>query len=335
MAQNTVQRIADEMGVSPITVTRALNSETTYRRPSYAKRAEHIRALAAKHGYRVNAAAQAMSTGKFSVVGLLHSAEPHRSHANQNLLRGIHAALTEHDLHLNSAMLPDKQLTGGFAMPKLVRELAADGLLIDYLSFIPGPMLEALSHYRIPYTWINAKLAENCVYPDDQAAGRIATEHLLLRGYRRIGFVATMRSNHYSLIDRLAGYQSAMRSAGLQPQQLRIERGVPVSDIFPTVRQWLAGDDLPEAFVTYSGNCSQAVVGAALSLSYPIERCTRIVSIEADANRTLGIPLPTVIIPFEEVGRRAVEELCQRIEEPDVDRPAVSIPPSSPITDPR
>jgi DNA-binding LacI/PurR family transcriptional regulator len=324
---SVVDRIAREVGVSAITVTRALNTDSTYRRPTFAKRAERIRELAQKHGYRINSAAQAMSIGRFNAVGLLHSAEPNRSHINVPLLAGIHSALTSMDLHLNSAMLPDSQLSQGFAMPKLLRELAADGLLIDYLSSIPEPMREAISRHRIPSIWINTKLAADCVYPDDIAAGRIATEHLLAQGHRRISFVACTNSNHYSLIDRIAGYQSAMREADLAPDVVRPSPMPERHGRFEVCRNWLERAELSEAMVVYGGNTCLPLVSAAMSLGIRMPDDLPVVTIERDIETSLGFALPTVVIPFEQVGRRAVEELQKKNQSPDASRPAVSISP--------
>jgi DNA-binding LacI/PurR family transcriptional regulator len=326
MTLNVVDKIAKEVGVSPITVTRALNGVTVYRRLTYAKRAERIRALAERLGYRANAAARAMSTGRFNAIGYLHSAIPHRSHVNSALLHGIYEELARHNLHMTSAMLPDEQLTDDQRMPKLLRELTADGLLIDYLSSIPERMTQLIDKNHVPSIWINSKRESNCVYPDDLAAGRLATEHLIARGHTRISYVALGTSNHYSAADRKAGYRQAMHAAGLTDDVFHPE-GLPYEQRLDAALAWIKRDDRPTAVFCYGSNTALPLTAAAMHHGLMPGRDLAVVTTGTEVDRSIGLQMTTVQIPFAEVGRRAVRELQSLIDNPGQERPAVAISP--------
>ncbi|HAI10107.1 MAG TPA: hypothetical protein DCM28_00255, partial [Phycisphaerales bacterium] len=95
-----LEMIAAEAGVSKHTVARVLNGKTKEVWPSTIKRADHIRKLAAKHGYRTNAAASAIRTKRFNANGLLLSTTMHKAtihwHTQAALLKAHH----ELDKHL-------------------------------------------------------------------------------------------------------------------------------------------------------------------------------------------------------------------------------------------
>jgi LacI family transcriptional regulator, gluconate utilization system Gnt-I transcriptional repressor len=62
----------------------------------------------------------------------------------------------------------------------------------------------------------------------NRAAGRVATEHLLGRGYRTIGFVSQSRRNNSRAEERWRGYREALRAAsvGARPElELELDLG--------------------------------------------------------------------------------------------------------------
>ena len=67
----TLAEIAREAGVSPATVSNVLNGRNKENWGSSARRADEIRAVAQRMGYRPNAAARATATGRFGAVALL------------------------------------------------------------------------------------------------------------------------------------------------------------------------------------------------------------------------------------------------------------------------
>ena len=165
-----------------------------------------------------------LTSGKFGCVAPLVSNWHQRVYLTQGLLRGICAQLAEHDMHLTIAQLPDEQLTAEGVVPKILRQWMVDGILIEYIAGIPQRMVDLIHQYSIPSVWINSKQPADCVHPQDFEAGQQATQRLLAFGHRRICFVNfsypredDLADLHYSQADRQAGYEHAMRQAGLVP----------------------------------------------------------------------------------------------------------------------
>jgi LacI family transcriptional regulator len=314
----TLEEVAAAAGVSRNTVSRVLNGKTKAVWPSIAERAERIRRAAAKLGYRPHGAARAMSRGRFGCAALLLSTEPGRSTLPKALLDGVHDALVRHDMHLTVARLPDEKLTSEGFVPKVLREWTADGLLINYNRDIPQKMVGLIERHSLPAIWLNCKRKSDCVHPDDLGAGRMATEHLIALGHRMIAYVhyspADEEPRHYSEVDRQAGYEKAMRSAGLAPRVLRPAPREGELDLLGFTRPWLSGRDRPTAVVAYGHPSLVQYAAATMGLRVPDD-----LSVVCFAERrpdALGSRVTTAIVPAFEMGSEGVEMLIQKLKRP-------------------
>ena len=320
----TLKDIARETGVSRQTVARVLSGNAKEVWPSMAERAERIRRVAQEIGYRPHAAARATVTGKFHTLGLLLSVEHNRNILSQNLLDGVFEACHEHDQHLAIARLPDHRLTSPASVPKLLRELNCDGLLIDYCSRIPGSMLDLLKEYSVPSVWVNSKQSADCVHPDDLAAGYQATVALFENGHREIGYLDMGPHWHYSNLDRHLGYQAAMRDFGLRPRSFYElvtgrERLQHCADIL--------GCHYPEAtaMVAYS-NVACLAMGALQAGRQP-GLDLALVTLSNEDQHSYPHLAARQPVPDYQMGRRAVEMLLAKIADPDRELPPVVVPP--------
>ncbi len=326
----TLRTIAEQAGVSRPTVSHILNP-TSRRAGLFAEETRNrVIAIAKEMGYRPNAAARSTSTGRFGAVTLLLSQFGNRSQVPPRLLDGIDEALAETDLHLTLARLPDEKLTDNAVMPKLLRQLASDGLLINYNAHIPQRMIDLIARFDLPGVWINSKQPHDCIYPDDEKAGFDATQLLLQAGHTRIAFVdytygKTPVRRHYSNTDRRAGYARAMLDAGLTPRLICGDDHLPLEQRIDFTRAWLGRDDRPSAVVCYTHHESAPILTTADRMGLSIPRDLSIVTVHDEVVRHYDIPVPTLVLPEREIGRRAVEMLRRRIEESSV-MPAVAVP---------
>jgi len=319
MARATLQQIADEVGIHRSAVSRVLTGKAREGGISE-NRAKVVRQVARRLGYRPNALARGIATGRFGSVALLLSADAKgRSSLPPLLLRGIVDALEARGLHLTMAILPDARLTDDRFVPKLLREWTSDGLLINYNKHVPPRLAEIVEDYHFPSVWVNAKRDHDCVYPDDLGAGRQATERLLHAGHRRITYVSfsyVPEDLHYSDVDRYEGYVQVMRQAGLTP--CMIHRGSPGA-VEDSNCAWsralslvLSGEERPTALIAYSPADMLPIYRAAerTGIEIPSE-----LSLVAFGSEPIGREelVATALIPDLEVGRRAVEMLSDRI----------------------
>lgn len=324
----TQRQIAAQLGLSPQAVNFALG---TRRDQVSAATRRRVLAAARKLGYRTNAAASAVATGRFNAVGLVMSTHTSQSTVFGGMLRGIHDALDARGVHLAVHFIDDARLTSEHDLPKLFAQAMVDGLLLNYTHAIPASMAELIDRHRLPVVWINSRQPANCVYPDDAKAGYDATRLLLDAGHRRIVFMDFLAATedaaevHYSHPDRRAGYERAMREAGLEPLAVAKDQRARFTDLPDEAGRLLAVDRRPTAAVCYSRHDAQALMLAARSLGLRLGPDLSIVMIEYE-QLMVGPLVDTMVLPEYEVGRAAADMLMARVADPGSDQPSVAIP---------
>lgn len=328
----SIQTIADRVGVSYETVSRVLNRGAVSTRADAVRRARQIQKVAGELGYRPNAAARAIAKGRFGAVALLLSAHAGRSTLPGELLDGILDALRACGLHLNIAKLPDEELSDSTVVPKILTTWTSDGLLINYTDHIPAEMVELVKHHRMPAVWINTKRRSNCVYADDLGAGRMATEHLLGLGHRRIAFAdysraaAAMIDAHYSAVDRAAGYVQAMTAAGLSPRIIRQDQNVSQTAREWFSIEWLKSPDRPTAVVCQSEGTLIPIYAASRALNVAVPSDVSLVNIGSQTLPPIGIRVSTYRIHHDKMGSAAVRMVLESIAQPGQTQAPVCIP---------
>lgn len=327
----TVATLAAHLGVSKATVTHVLNGRGTQLRirPETQQR---VLAAAQELGYRPNVSARAIRTGRFGCAALVQSLKA--LYLPTELLQGIVETLAEYNMHLSVAEVPDEVIDREAYVPKVVRELTADGLLINRILEIPPPFIQRIHTLQTPAVFLNVKQDHDSVHPNDLAGGRLATEHLLGWGHRRIVYVqsAVNEKEHYSEIDRRAGYEQAMREADCTPQFYRLPADPTTlqemrdDQRIAVARQLLLASDRPTAVVTYELPEAMAIFHAANQLGLRVPADLSIVTFHWGIDVRLCVPFTTVTNAIRHVGREAVHMLVEKIEDSHRSLPTRSVP---------
>ncbi|MFC8734501.1 LacI family DNA-binding transcriptional regulator [Luteimicrobium sp. NPDC057192] len=224
MARVTLKDIAHEAGVSVMTVSNVVNGNLG--RVS-ATTADEVRRVIAARGYVPNGSAQSLAAGRTRLVGLL--VPPGTE--DQSLLVSAHdvsvvgaveTTLRHHDNHLmlRSAGTADD-------VRESVRRWNLDGIVVMNYT---DAQLEALDLPRdTPVVLVDAYEREGAaadavagpgarvvrVGSDDAQGGRLAAEHLLALGHRRIVFCGPTTTPSRVVAERLRGFREALEAAGV------------------------------------------------------------------------------------------------------------------------
>lgn len=324
----TQKQIAVYLGISNQTVSDILNDKGHLYRDETRRRVE---TAAAQMGYRRSGSAVAMRRGRTDNFTLLLSSDPSgRSVLSESMLRGILSALGRHNMHLTVEAAPDEDLTAEGFVPKLLREIMSDGLLINYSAKIPQQMIELISRLNVPAVWLNSKQKADCVYPDEfQGASRAARE-LVAHGHRRIAFVDFAHrlnedSWHYSNIDRFDGYASVMKEIGQSAQCVGSHEEMVQGLGLERLTALLQSPNRPTAILAYRPHeANMAVVAAALS-GLRVPRDLSLVTFCTTVSQEMGVPLATVHIPESLMGQEGVEMLRRRIEQQGQPQPPLAL----------
>ncbi len=269
-----------------------------------------VEEVAAELGYRRHAGALAISTGRFGCLAMVTSTTSHRSVWDAGLFEGLERRLGKDGYHLALACLADQELRGDSSLAKLLGERSADGLILNYVYDIPGEVETAIARHRLPAVWVNRRLPAACAHPDDRAAGEAATRALIALGHRRIAYLSSHPTPHYSDQDRCAGYTTAMCSAGLRPHAVMGQDPPERRDEW--MRQLcalLSTRERPTAVVAYGPYAAYPVLAVAQDLGLQLPRdlslCTFSPGLACDA----GPALTTWLIPVRAMGE-AVADLA-------------------------
>jgi DNA-binding LacI/PurR family transcriptional regulator len=303
-----LEDVARESGVHLSTVSRVLNgSDSLTVRPETRDR---IFKTAQRLKYRPNAMARGLKMASTGALGLLVPSL--RNPVYSAIIRGAFDRAWEEGLVVLLA-----EDTGGSSAQQayelLVGEGRIDGLLIA--SARPGnPILERFAEKLVPCVFVNRRhLGSGCnVYMHEEAAGRIAAEHLLGLGHRRLGHVAGPLSLDTAQ-RRMQGFVQAVEAAGGDPPLVE-EAGFDERGGFDAMTALLRRRRRPSA--VFISNINQAVGAftAARQLGRSVPGDVSMVGYDDDALADyLDVPLTTIRMPLWELGAVAVNALIDQL----------------------
>jgi DNA-binding LacI/PurR family transcriptional regulator len=211
---STIYDVARAAGVSTATVSRTLNAPE---RVSEATR-ERVLAAAERLSYHPSALAQALSHGHSRTIGVLLQPEPDRNPYYQTLIETIdrQAGTLGYEMVVTffhgtgPTSFEDALTVLERRRPAGYLAYANSTIYIQYEAI--GPSISA------PFVWLCPTPGDTApvVCPDEELGARLATQHLLALGHRRIAFACA--SSHEPIPGRREyGYWRAMEDAGAEP----------------------------------------------------------------------------------------------------------------------
>lgn len=323
MSIASVKQIAEACGVSKPTVSLILNNKG--QRYS-AETREKVLAAAQRLGYLPNSSARAMAKGQVDAIGLLIGTDLPSSLVG-NIMPGIQDELRRRNLHLTVAQLPDVKLTDAGFVPRILREYAVAGFLIGYTHNFPPAMADLIERHNIPSVWMNNRREYDAVYPDDIGGARTLTEQLIGLGHRSIAYLTHSFGEHYSHVDREAGYTQAMQGAGLTPQVMCSGHYLEGPKVLEFLDEHLSHQPRPTAFVAYGPRDAVNVITWLELHGVRVPQDVSVCTFATDNAEFLGRSVSIMTLPFHAVGERAVQLLMDRIAGGDP-APAVAVPAS-------
>ena len=269
MSNPTIYDVARVAGVGVGTVSRVLNGNGPVSQEKLGKVQSAIREL----GFRHSKVARQLSSGiQHRNIGAIMPFITHPSFVER--LRGIQLALNDQDNDFNLVLYtvsePDRfheQLLS------IVDHTAADGLLIATLT-VSDDQRDLLTQAEIPFVTLSDAYSgqPNCISPDNQRGGYMATRHLLQLGHRRIAYVGDAFPDDYGFPTgklRYQGYVAALAESDTPYRADYVRLGPHGEEpAYQLTQQLLALPELPTAIFAMSDiqavGCIQAIREAGL-----------------------------------------------------------------------
>lgn len=214
----TLKDVAERAGVSLMTASAVLSGKASLRRISVPTQ-ERVNEIATELGYKANHLARSLVTGRSGALGLVFpysSAFIDHNPFSSAILSGVMTAAVQAkwNLMLHTATGDDWNAvdSGELIDPRV------DGLLL-VLPTPHSPLVARCQRERFPCVALvySPDDPELCaVNADDFLGGRLATEHLIGLGHRRIAHLSGS-PNVSTSVPRRHGYIAALREAGITP----------------------------------------------------------------------------------------------------------------------
>jgi len=299
----TIKDIAEAANVSHTTVSRALKGRGRISQAT----ADRIQKLAEEMGYTPSAVAQSLVTQRTFTIGVVVTtiADPFVV----NIVNGIEntAQAAGYSVFLSSSNSdPEREV----AVVETFHQRRVDAIIVT-ASRVGNLYATDLARFQVPIVLINNQNEGeylHSVASDDVQGARLAVEHLLSLGHRRIAYIGSA-GRTVSSTRRLQGYRQALEAAGIDPAAELV--------VVPEVAGdkdagWRGLEALlpaaPTAVFAYNDVIAIGVMLAARQHGLRIPDRLSLVGFDnTELTRFVDPPLTTVHQPREDMGRTAME----------------------------
>jgi LacI family transcriptional regulator len=294
----TIAKVAAEAGVGVGTVSRVLNGSPSVSEETRRRVLEAIAAL----DYQPSAVARALSTGRTNTICVV--APFFTAPSVIERLRGVSRTLAAAGYQLILLDVERAEQARDF-----FRTVAVRGRIDGVLSISLTPTdaeIRRMAEEDVPIVMLDrAHRALPAITVDDHEGGRMAAEHLLALGHRRIAFLGDEETNLFgfdSSARRREGYEAAMEAAGVPLEPDWILRRPHGRRRAREAASWLlAQEPRPTAVFATSDVQAIGVLEAAQAAGLPVPEQLSVIGFDnVEAAGYTG--LTTVAQPLEEIG---------------------------------
>ena len=303
----SIKDIAQEAGVSPSTVSRALHNHPHISEKTGAR----IQRLAQEMDYTPSLLARSLVTQDTATIGLVitYTADPFLS----RLVQGVEetARSSGYSVFLSSSY---RDYERELEVVRSFHERRTSGIIITG-SQIDTDYLELHDRFPFPVVLTNCRTYPYSVSADNVAGARQAIKHLIQLGHRRIAYVVNHRSYHTNL-DRLTGYQQVLKEHNIRSDETLIVEGDGMLEGGARAgRQLLALPQPPTAIFCFNDMTAVGVLTALREAGLQVPRDCSVVGFDdLEMAAYYWPPLTTVRQPRYRMGQEAMRMLLELIQ---------------------
>jgi LacI family transcriptional regulator len=302
--------VAAFVGVSPMTVSRAINGQEGMRPEIRSAVMAAIETL----GYKPNAAARSLVTSAELRIGVIYS-NPSAAFMSEFLTGAFEEAAS-----LGARLVILRAPKGKAPSSKMLKDFIDSGLSGVILTPPLGDstaLLQLLSKAGLPTATVGAYASDSAVsvrIDDRQAAYEMAC-HLLNLGHRRIGFIVG-NPDQAASAERMAGFFAAVRD--FEGVETHVAQGdFSFSSGLTAAAQLLDHDPAPTAIFASNDDMAAAVVSVAHRRHLDVPGQLTVVGFDDTIPAvTLWPPLTTVHQPVRRLAADALALLAAHVSKP-------------------
>ncbi len=322
-----IKDIAKAAGVSPSTVSRVVSNHPRISEATSQK----VKRIMEEMGYHPNIMAKSLVSKTTQTLAIMlprPAEELFQDIFFGELLRGMlaHSTRAGYDMLLAAA---SSTQTENETLSRLVLGGRVDGVIL-LSARTDDPLIELLHRHKFPTVLIGrADESYNIlsVDTDNVQAAYDATQHLILQGHERIGFVSGPPNLTVSA-DRMSGYRKAMTNAGLTIRQEWIVEGEFLQHSGYRAMSFLMSlPERPSGILVIDDVVGFGVLRGLNELGYKVPDDISLVSFNNIALSELSIPsISSIDIGTYQLGYTASQMLISHIQQGATSNRRVTIP---------
>lgn len=303
--------VAAAAGVSQSTASKALNGS----REIGASTRAHVEATARRLGYRPNVLARTLKGWRSQSIGVVTDDE--EGFFSTSMMRGIEGLANEQGFSVFLCnTLGDVGLERHHLMALLDKQVDGIIMMSAEMKGRGGPAVGLLGVPSVYLYCYETPLRTPSVIPDDRGGARMAVEHLTSLGHRSVVFL-NGPSRYEASRERLEGYREALGKAGV-PFDPALVRG-STTDWFPRagydmLRDVMARGIRPDAVFAASDHLASGALSALQEAQLRVPEDMSLIGFDdRPVAAELPVPLTTMALPQEEMGRTAASLLFRAV----------------------
>lgn len=305
----TISDIANAVGVSRMTVSRALNHKPRVSAETKAR----VLKVAEELNYIPNALARSLTMQETKMIGIILPDNVNPYYAR--LIRGIEETVSASGYTVvlcNTGEQMDKEMK----CLRLLKERRPDGLIITPTQKSAKQIL-ALKEENVPFVLINRHFQEmktDYVLCDNVEGGYLAVTHLIQLGHRRIAHIGGPEEISTAR-ERLIGYKKALQRNGIQfNTELLVRSDLKPESMAELVSRLFMLKQRPTAIFVFNDFLAISVLTVLKERGLRVPDDVAVVGYD-DIEVASVLELTTISQPKYEIGKQAARMLLERMRD--------------------
>ncbi|ARK32247.1 LacI family DNA-binding transcriptional regulator [Halalkalibacter krulwichiae] len=307
----TIQDVADLAGVSKATVSKFINNTPYVSQKTKKKIEEAIKTLQ----FQPNSVARGLVKKSTKLIGLVVS--NYESMLNMELIKAVEAEAAKyqfsvvlfstndeerHERELPEVLVNKYEHLDGIILANVRKE----GVELD--KFKQTFQHIVLLHRHIPNS------AFDYVVIDGYQGGRIAAEHLVSLGHKKMAMITGPREI-YQFQERIRGFNDVLQENGLHQDFLVVRSGQTVEEGLTAAKKVLIRPNAPTAIFASTDVMALGVLEAARDVGLNVPCDLSVIGFDnIYFSKFAAVPLTTIDARMRDLGEMAVRLLIERLE---------------------
>ncbi len=321
MKKVSMLEIANELGISKVSVSKALNGKEGVSE----ELREKVKETASKMGYRINNSARSLKTDRQYNIGILIAEkflldmEAYYFSVSGEIIKKLDQYGTSGIMEIISAKC-EKDLT----LPRVYNEKKVDGIIV--LGQLSNKYLALLETMTIPLIYFDFYLQHShidSVVADNFFSGYKLTDLLIDKGHKKIAFVGSVKATS-SIQDRYLGYYKSLIENNIE---LRKDYVMEDRDDEGKFIELEIPKDLPTAFVCNCDRVAFTLINKLRGMNLKVPEDCSIVGFDNSLFSTISQPqITTVDNNIEKMVSTAVKVISKKISNPQKTYDRILVP---------